>query len=174
MRISGSVALLKALMTVVSRLGLVPSHHPVPELPDQVLRFLIDFLVPLVVIGSGDDDFACHMADFIQYVLESDSGSLGRCDQLGLRSSARWTRSRNVWHPYSRAPGPGPIWRYRSVAPHNVVVDLPFLLVSERGVLGLSAAELGQQIPPDPHSTSLTMREVEAVADFILAAYKGK
>ena len=28
---------------------------------------------------------------------------------------------------------------------------------------GLSAAELGQQIPPDPHSTSLTMREVEAV-----------
>jgi hypothetical protein len=60
------------------------------------------------------------------------------------------------------------------VAPHNVVVDLPFLLVSERGVLGLSAAELGQQIPPDPHSTSLTMREVEAVADFILAAYKGK
>jgi mono/diheme cytochrome c family protein len=39
---------------------------------------------------------------------------------------------------------------------------------------GLSAAELGQQIPPDPHSTSLTMREIEAVADFILAAYKGK
>jgi hypothetical protein len=39
---------------------------------------------------------------------------------------------------------------------------------------GLSAAELGQQIPFDPHSTSLTMREVEAVADFILATYKGK
>ena len=39
---------------------------------------------------------------------------------------------------------------------------------------GLSAAELGQQIPPDPHSTSLTMREVEAVADFILATYKDK
>ena len=39
---------------------------------------------------------------------------------------------------------------------------------------GLSAAELGQQIPPDPHSTSLTMREVEAVADYILGTYKGK
>jgi mono/diheme cytochrome c family protein len=39
---------------------------------------------------------------------------------------------------------------------------------------GLSAAELGQQIPPDPHSKSLTMREVEAVADYILGTYKGK
>lgn len=39
---------------------------------------------------------------------------------------------------------------------------------------GLSAAEFGQQIPPDPHSTSLTMREVEAVADYILGTYKGK
>jgi mono/diheme cytochrome c family protein len=39
---------------------------------------------------------------------------------------------------------------------------------------GLSAAELGQHVPPNPHSTSLTMREVEAVADFILATYKGK
>jgi mono/diheme cytochrome c family protein len=39
---------------------------------------------------------------------------------------------------------------------------------------GLSAAELGQQTPPDPHSTSLTMREIEAVADYILATYKGK
>src|SRR4030081_3624885 len=39
---------------------------------------------------------------------------------------------------------------------------------------GLSAAELGQQIPPDPHSTSLTKREVEALADYILTTYKGK
>ena len=39
---------------------------------------------------------------------------------------------------------------------------------------GLSAAEFGQQIPPDPHSTSLTMREVEAVADYILGTYNGK
>ena len=39
---------------------------------------------------------------------------------------------------------------------------------------GLSAAELSQQIPPDPHSTSLTKREVEALADYILATYKGK
>jgi mono/diheme cytochrome c family protein len=39
---------------------------------------------------------------------------------------------------------------------------------------GLSAAELGQQVPPDPHSTSLTKREIEVLADYILATYKGK
>ena len=44
----------------------------------------------------------------------------------------------------------------------------------DKSCYGLSAAELGQQTPPDPHSTSLTMREIEAVADYILATYKGK
>jgi mono/diheme cytochrome c family protein len=39
---------------------------------------------------------------------------------------------------------------------------------------GLSLAELGKQIPPDPHSTSLTKREIEVLADYILATYKGK
>ncbi len=39
---------------------------------------------------------------------------------------------------------------------------------------GLSAAALGKQIPPEPHSTSLTKREIEAVADFVLVTYKGK
>jgi mono/diheme cytochrome c family protein len=39
---------------------------------------------------------------------------------------------------------------------------------------GLSAAELGKQLPPEPHSTSLTLREIEAVADYVLATYKGK
>jgi mono/diheme cytochrome c family protein len=39
---------------------------------------------------------------------------------------------------------------------------------------GLSLAELGEQIPPDPHSTSLTKREIEVLADYILATYKGK
>jgi mono/diheme cytochrome c family protein len=39
---------------------------------------------------------------------------------------------------------------------------------------GLSAADLGKQLPPDPHSTSLTMREIEAVADYILTTYKDK
>lgn len=44
----------------------------------------------------------------------------------------------------------------------------------EKGCYGLSAAELGQQLPPQPHSTSLTKREIEVLADYILATYKGK
>jgi mono/diheme cytochrome c family protein len=44
----------------------------------------------------------------------------------------------------------------------------------DKGCYGLSAAELGQNIPPDPHSTSLTKREIAALADFILATFVGK
>jgi mono/diheme cytochrome c family protein len=39
---------------------------------------------------------------------------------------------------------------------------------------GLSAAELGQNVPPDPHSTSLTKREIAALADYLLATFVGK
>jgi mono/diheme cytochrome c family protein len=39
---------------------------------------------------------------------------------------------------------------------------------------GFTATELGKDVPPDPHSTSLTRREIEAVADYILAVFKGK
>jgi hypothetical protein len=39
---------------------------------------------------------------------------------------------------------------------------------------GRSAAELGSDIPHDPHSTSLTAREIEAVVDYILATFAGK
>jgi cytochrome c553 len=39
---------------------------------------------------------------------------------------------------------------------------------------GRSAAELGSDIPHDPHSTSLTKREIEAVVDYILATFVGK
>lgn len=44
----------------------------------------------------------------------------------------------------------------------------------EKGCYGLSAADLGKMIPPDPHSTSLTRREIEALADYILATFVGK
>ncbi len=44
----------------------------------------------------------------------------------------------------------------------------------DKSCYGLSAADLGKELPPDPHSTSLTMREIEAVADYILATYKDK
>jgi mono/diheme cytochrome c family protein len=39
---------------------------------------------------------------------------------------------------------------------------------------GFTAAELGEDVPPEPHSTSLTRREIEAVADYVLAVFKGK
>ena len=34
---------------------------------------------------------------------------------------------------------------------------------------GATAADLGDSVPHDPHSTPLTKREIEAVADFLLA-----
>ena len=44
----------------------------------------------------------------------------------------------------------------------------------DKACYGLSAAELGANIPPDPHSTSLTRREIAALAEFILATFVGK
>jgi mono/diheme cytochrome c family protein len=44
----------------------------------------------------------------------------------------------------------------------------------DKDCYGLSAAELGAQVPPTPHSTSLTKREIEVLADYILTAYKGR
>jgi mono/diheme cytochrome c family protein len=39
---------------------------------------------------------------------------------------------------------------------------------------GMLKADVGKDIPPDPHSTPLTKHEIDAVADYILANYKGK
>jgi mono/diheme cytochrome c family protein len=39
---------------------------------------------------------------------------------------------------------------------------------------GLTADKLGADMPHDPHSTPLTKREIEAVADYILATFVGK
>src|SRR6516164_4462479 len=44
----------------------------------------------------------------------------------------------------------------------------------DKSCYGLSAAELGARMPPAPHSTSLTLREIEVLADYIIATYKGK
>lgn len=44
----------------------------------------------------------------------------------------------------------------------------------DKNCYGLSADELGQKIPPDPHSTSLNRREIEAVVDYIVATFVGK
>jgi hypothetical protein len=39
---------------------------------------------------------------------------------------------------------------------------------------GLSAEELGKNVPPDPHSTSLNKREIAALADYVIATFVGK
>jgi hypothetical protein len=39
---------------------------------------------------------------------------------------------------------------------------------------GATAADLGDNVPHDPHSTPLTRREIEAVADFVVKTYVGK
>jgi mono/diheme cytochrome c family protein len=44
----------------------------------------------------------------------------------------------------------------------------------DKGCWGYSAADLGKDMPPFPHSTSLARREIEAVADYILATFVGK
>jgi|SRR5262252_6671413 len=44
----------------------------------------------------------------------------------------------------------------------------------DKSCYGLSAAELGKNMPPDPHSTPLTKREIEAVTDYVLATFVGK
>ena len=44
----------------------------------------------------------------------------------------------------------------------------------DKSCYGLSAAELGKNVPPDPHSTSLTKREITALADYILTSFVGK
>jgi mono/diheme cytochrome c family protein len=44
----------------------------------------------------------------------------------------------------------------------------------DKACYGQSAAELGKNIPPDPHSTPLTKREIEAVTDYVLAKFVGK
>ena len=39
---------------------------------------------------------------------------------------------------------------------------------------GMKEKDIGKDKPPDPHSTPLTRREIEAVADYILATMVGK
>lgn len=44
----------------------------------------------------------------------------------------------------------------------------------ETDCYGLKGKSLGNDAPRDPHSTSLTRREIEAVADYVLAKFVGK
>jgi mono/diheme cytochrome c family protein len=44
----------------------------------------------------------------------------------------------------------------------------------DKSCYGHTAAEFGSDTPHDPHSTSLTRREIEAVADYVLAKFVGK
>lgn len=44
----------------------------------------------------------------------------------------------------------------------------------DKSCYGMSGEEVGKNKPPDPHSTTLTKREIEAVADYVLAKFAGK
>jgi mono/diheme cytochrome c family protein len=44
----------------------------------------------------------------------------------------------------------------------------------DKSCYGRTASELGADTPHDPHSTSLTKREIEAVADYVFAKLVGK
>jgi mono/diheme cytochrome c family protein len=44
----------------------------------------------------------------------------------------------------------------------------------DKSCYGKTAAELGKNVPPDPHSTSLNTREIAAVVDYIVATFVGK
>jgi cytochrome c553 len=44
----------------------------------------------------------------------------------------------------------------------------------DKSCYGRTGAELGADTPHDPHSTSLTKREIEAVADYVFAKFVGK
>jgi hypothetical protein len=44
----------------------------------------------------------------------------------------------------------------------------------DKTCFGRTAAELGSDTPHDPHSTSLTKREIEAVTDYVFAKFVGK
>jgi mono/diheme cytochrome c family protein len=44
----------------------------------------------------------------------------------------------------------------------------------ETDCYGLSVGQVGKDMPPPPHSNSLTQREISAVADYVLARFVGK
>ena len=44
----------------------------------------------------------------------------------------------------------------------------------ETDCYGLSVGQVGKDMPPPPHSNSLTQREIAAVADYVLTKFVGK
>ena len=59
----------------------------------------------------------------------------------------------------------------------RVGTEMPYFdkyAYEERKCRGLSEADLGKDMPPFPHSNSLTQREIAAVVDYIVASFVGK
>ncbi len=59
----------------------------------------------------------------------------------------------------------------------RVGTEMPYFdkyAYEERNCPGLSEADLGKDMPPVPHSNSLTQREIAAVVEYILARFVGK
>jgi mono/diheme cytochrome c family protein len=59
----------------------------------------------------------------------------------------------------------------------RVGTEMPYFdkyAYEERKCRGLSEADVGKDMPPVPHSNSLTQREIAAVVEYILARFVGK
>ena len=59
----------------------------------------------------------------------------------------------------------------------RVGTEMPYFdkyAYEDRKCRGLSEVDLGKDMPPFPHSNSLTQREIAAVVDYILATFVGK
>jgi mono/diheme cytochrome c family protein len=59
----------------------------------------------------------------------------------------------------------------------RVGTEMPYFdkyAYEERKCRGLTEADLGKDMPPVPHSNSLTQREIAAVVEYILARFVGK
>ena len=59
----------------------------------------------------------------------------------------------------------------------RVGTEMPYFdkyAYEERKCRGLSEADLGKDMPPVPHSNSLTQREIAAVVEYILTRFVGK
>ena len=71
-------------LAVVLLLPTILRHHPLPEGLDLILRRLVDVLLALAVVGTGDQHFARHHVEFAEEPFVEEGRRLVLGDELGL------------------------------------------------------------------------------------------